>query len=85
MMFKKRAFLHWYTGEGMDIMEFQEADSNVNDLMCVSPPSCLAFIDITWFFFCSSEYQQYQEAVAGEDEEEGEYEEGGEGGEAEEQ
>ncbi|KAH6909280.1 beta-tubulin 2 tubb2 [Coprinopsis sp. MPI-PUGE-AT-0042] len=32
-MFKRRAFLHWYTGEGMDPMEFTEAESNVQDLI----------------------------------------------------
>ncbi|CAG7852178.1 Tubulin beta-2 chain AltName: Full=Beta-2-tubulin [Serendipita indica DSM 11827] len=32
-MYKRSAFLHWYTQEGMDVMEFQEADSNVNDLI----------------------------------------------------
>ncbi|KAK7461878.1 Tubulin beta-2 chain [Stygiomarasmius scandens] len=32
-MFKRRAFLHWYTGEGMDPMEFSEAESNVQDLV----------------------------------------------------
>ena len=26
-MFRKRAFLHWYTGEGMDPMEFTEVSS----------------------------------------------------------
>lgn len=51
VMFRRKAFLHWYTGEGMDEMEFTEAESNMNDLV--------------------SEYQQYQDAVA-EDEEEGE-------------
>lgn len=49
LMFRKKAFLHWFTGEGMDEMEFTEAESNMNDLV--------------------SEYQQYQEATA-EDEEE---------------
>ncbi|XP_054280517.1 tubulin beta chain-like [Macrosteles quadrilineatus] len=56
-MFRRKAFLHWYTGEGMDEMEFTEAESNMNDLV--------------------SEYQQYQEATADEeefDEEEGEVE-----------
>ena len=48
-MFRRKAFLHWYTGEGMDPMEFTEAESNMNDLV--------------------SEYQQYQDATA-EDEEE---------------
>ncbi|KIY44066.1 beta-tubulin 2 tubb2 [Fistulina hepatica ATCC 64428] len=32
-MFKRRAFLHWYTNEGMDEMEFTEAESNVHDLV----------------------------------------------------
>ena len=31
-MFCRKAFLHWYTGEGMDEMEFAEAESNMNDL-----------------------------------------------------
>merc|ERR1712160_130508 len=53
-MFRRKAFLHWYTGEGMDEMEFTEAESNMNDLV--------------------SEYQQYQDATA-EDEEEMEEEE----------
>ena len=52
-MFRRKAFLHWYTGEGMDEMEFTEAESNMNDLV--------------------SEYQQYQEATA--DDDEGDYEE----------
>jgi tubulin beta len=47
-MFRRKAFLHWYTGEGMEEMEFTEAESNMNDLI--------------------SEYQQYEEATA-EDEE----------------
>ena len=29
----RKAFLHWYTGEGMDEMEFTEAESNMNDLV----------------------------------------------------
>jgi tubulin beta len=32
-MYKRKAFLHWYSGEGMDEMEFQEADKNVRDLV----------------------------------------------------
>jgi len=32
-MFRKKAFLHWYTGEGMDEMEFTEAESNMHDLI----------------------------------------------------
>ncbi|MBN3325523.1 TBB5 protein, partial [Atractosteus spatula] len=48
-MFRRKAFLHWFTGEGMDEMEFTEAESNMNDLV--------------------SEYQQYQEATANDEEE----------------
>jgi len=33
VMFRRKAFLHWYLGEGMDEMEFTEAESNVNDLV----------------------------------------------------
>lgn len=32
-MFRRKAFLHWYTGEGMDEMEFTEAESNMTDLV----------------------------------------------------
>ena len=53
-MFRRKAFLHWYTGEGMDEMEFTEAESNMNDLV--------------------SEYQQYQDATADEEEYEDEEE-----------
>jgi len=33
LMFRRKAYLHWYTGEGMDEMEFTEAESNLNDLI----------------------------------------------------
>lgn len=32
-MYRRRAYLHWYTSEGMDEMEFTEASSNLNDLI----------------------------------------------------
>jgi len=32
-MYKRKAFLHWYKGEGMDEMEFQESDKNLRDLV----------------------------------------------------
>ena len=31
-MIARKAFLNYYTGEGMDEMEFTEAESNVSDL-----------------------------------------------------
>ena len=33
VMFRRKAFLFWYTGEGMDELEFTEAESNMNDLI----------------------------------------------------
>ncbi|XP_072917631.1 tubulin beta-4 chain-like isoform X2 [Hemitrygon akajei] len=33
VMFRRKAFLHWYIGEGMDEMEFTEAECNMNDLV----------------------------------------------------
>ena len=35
-MFRRKAFLHWYTGEGMDEMEFTEAESNMNGEQSIS-------------------------------------------------
>ena len=32
-LYKRKAFLHWYKGEGMNEMEFHEADKNVRDLI----------------------------------------------------
>ena len=32
-MMRKKAFLHLYTAEGMEEMEFLEAEANVNDLV----------------------------------------------------
>ncbi|KAK4875214.1 hypothetical protein RN001_011636 [Aquatica leii] len=32
-MFRRKAYLHWYTGEGMDENEFWDAETNLNDLI----------------------------------------------------
>jgi tubulin beta len=32
-MFARKAYVHWYTGEGMDVAEFEEALMNVKDLI----------------------------------------------------
>ena len=55
-MYKRQAYLHWYTGEGMDTMEFSEAESNAHDLMYVLI-TCqrVLTIDVAPY---SSEYQQ---------------------------
>ena len=39
-MFRRKAFVHWYTGEGVDEMEFIEAESNVSDLISEYQCSC---------------------------------------------
>ena len=44
-MFRRKAFLHWYTSEGMDEMEFTEAESNMNDLMCEYQGPCDATVE----------------------------------------
>lgn len=31
-MYRRRAFVHWYTGEGMEEAEFAQAESNLTDL-----------------------------------------------------
>ena len=31
-MYRRRAFVHWYVGEGMDESEFAQAESTLNDL-----------------------------------------------------
>lgn len=83
-MFRRKAFLHWYTGEGMDEMEFTEAESNMNDLVseyvsklgfsfscnlkCLSRNRLPFFTDRPRLSF--RRYQQYQEASAEEEEEE---------------
>ena len=33
VMFRRRAYLYWFTSEGMDEMEFTEASSNLADLI----------------------------------------------------
>ena len=33
-MFRRKAFLHWYTGEGMDEMEFTEVGGYVHSKWC---------------------------------------------------
>ncbi|KAJ1719816.1 structural constituent of cytoskeleton [Coemansia erecta] len=32
-IFRRKAFMHWFTDEGMDEMEFSEAESNIHDLV----------------------------------------------------
>ena len=58
-MYKRRAYLHWYTGEGMDEMEFAEAESNTHDLMSVLHPSQSHRSNAMLISLaCSAEYQQ---------------------------
>ena len=45
-MFRRKAFLHWYTGEGMDEMEFTEAESNMNDLISEYQQYQVCIVDV---------------------------------------
>eukprot|EP01083_Nonionella_stella_P011043 31393_1 len=62
-MYKRKAFLHWYNGEGMDEMEIQEADKKVRDLITEYQDKQDAVVDL----------------YEGDDEDEEEYEEEEEG------
>jgi tubulin beta len=33
MLWRRKAFVHWYIGEGMEEMDFVEAESNTSDLL----------------------------------------------------
>ncbi|KAE8357263.1 tubulin beta chain [Aspergillus caelatus] len=58
-MFRRKAFLHWYIGEGMDEMEFTEAESNMNDLVAEYQQYQDASV---------SDEEEYDEQVLGEEE-----------------
>jgi len=65
VMFRRKAFLHWYTGEGMDEMEFTEAESNLNDLVSEYQQYQDATIDED-----EVEEEEYNEDAYGDEEEE---------------
>ncbi|KAJ6665718.1 hypothetical protein lerEdw1_002088 [Lerista edwardsae] len=62
-MFRRKAFLHWYTGEGMDEMEFSEAEGNTNDLVSEYQQYQDAKADV-------EEYEEVELDVSQEDEKE---------------
>merc|ERR1712078_96578 len=67
-MFRRKAFLHWYTGEGMDEMEFTEAESKSFMLDSAISVAILAQeIAESNMNDLVSEYQQYQDATAEEE------------------
>eukprot|EP01083_Nonionella_stella_P118789 354726_1 len=66
-MYKRKAFLHWYKGEGMDVMEFQEADNNVSDLITEYQDKQDAVVD-----FDDDEDEDEEEEEDAEDDEEDE-------------
>lgn len=68
-MFKRKAFLHWYTGEGMDEMEFTEAESNVHDLISEYTQYQEATADNGNEYADDDEYAAEQEYERGMDEE----------------
>ncbi|XP_066594708.1 tubulin beta-1 chain-like [Prorops nasuta] len=54
-MFRRKAFLHWYTGEGMDEMDFNQAESDALDLISTYQQYQEAKIDDDF------EYEQVEE------------------------
>ena len=60
-MYKRKAFLHWYKGEGMDEMEFQEADKNVRDLITEYQDKQDAVIDISDYDESDEEEEEEEE------------------------
>ncbi|KAJ3435645.1 tubulin beta chain [Anaeramoeba flamelloides] len=83
VMFKRRAFLHWYINEGMDESEFTEAESNMTDLVNDYQQYQEASIEDVFGEEEEEEGEEYEEEESGE---EGEYdEEEGEEGEYDEE
>merc|ERR1712242_561407 len=74
-MYKRKAFLHWYKGEGMDEMEFQEADKNVRDLITEYQDKQDAVVDLDGDDEDDDEDDEEEEEEEEEDEEEEEEEE----------
>ena len=70
-MFRRKAFLHWYTQEGMDEMEFTEAESNMQDLVA----EYQQYQDATYVYNSTSIMEPLLTCVIYSVEEEGEYEE----------
>ncbi len=70
-MYKRKAFLHWYKGEGMDEMEFQEADKNMRDLITEYQDKQDAVADL------EEDDEEDEEDGDGDEEEEEEEEEAG--------
>merc|ERR1712241_1382892 len=70
-MYRRKAFLHWYKGEGMDEMEFQEADKNVRDLITEYQDKQDAVVDL------DGDDDEEEDDEDDEDEEEEEEEEDG--------
>jgi tubulin beta len=69
-MYKRKAFLHWYKGEGMDDMEFQEADKNVRDLISEYQDKQDAVVDLEDHGDADDEEEEEEEEAESENEEE---------------
>jgi tubulin beta len=69
-MYKRKAFLHWYKGEGMDEMEFQEADKNVRDLVTEYQDKQDAVVDMEEAGDEEAGDEEEEEEAGGDEEEE---------------
>merc|ERR1711884_563461 len=69
-MYRRKAFLHWYKGEGMDEMEFQEADKNVRDLITEYQDKQDAVVDLDGDEDADADSDEDEDEDGDEDEEE---------------
>jgi tubulin beta len=76
-MYKRKAFLHWYKGEGMDEMEFQESDKNLRDLVTEYQDKQDAQVDLENPQGNADEAQDDEEQAGGDAQEEPQEEEQG--------
>lgn len=51
VLFARKAFVHWYTSEGMELMEFTEASSNLEDVCA----------DYGYGNYCGEEEEEFEE------------------------
>lgn len=60
-LFRRKAFLHWYTGEGMDEQEFTEAEANMADLCNEYDQHANEVVDEEYLEDMPVEEEQYEE------------------------